>query len=147
VQDLRNGRQKGGAAVRPANIIYRQQCTSLRAAALAMVTLLAMAQVGALLHFSLVEHAFSLRTGTLVHCDAEAPAGPRHDESPGSRHETCEVSAALHQAASPSVPLPSLVAPDSTVHHCVRVPEDEIVIQAWARYLLAPSHSPPSTAV
>jgi hypothetical protein len=134
--------------VKTATAIHPRQRGSLRRASLAIVALLAVAQVGAFLHFSLVRHAFSSQTSTLVHCGEEAPACPRGQERtpPISRHETCEVFAALHQAASHSACTPSLGAPDFVVQVCVGVPPEGVVVTPWALYLLAPSQPPPAVA-
>jgi hypothetical protein len=120
---------------------------SMRMVGLATVVLLALAQVGAFVHFALVGHALSLDTGTLVHCDYNVSPSPNDRTPPSSRHETCEIFAVLCQASTIASPVPTVATPDVVIHAWPRVPDDEALINPWPIYMLAPSHSPPGMTI
>lgn len=120
--------------------------TSMRTLGLAMVVLLAMAQVGAALHFTLVRHALSPQAGALVHCDDLAAPGPSDLPARRGSHETCEVFAVLCQATTVSTPTPALAAPDVAIHDWALAPTHRDVVRPWTIFMLAPSHSPPLLA-
>lgn len=124
----------------------RPRRTSVRTLGLAMVVLLAMAQVGAALHFTLVRHALSPGTGLLVHCDDLTAPPPNHGTTPPSSHETCEIFAVLCQATAVSSPTPALAVPDVAIHDWAAAPTDRDAARPWPIFMLAPSHSPPRLA-
>jgi hypothetical protein len=120
--------------------------TSMRTFGLAMVVLLAMAQVGAALHFTLVRHALSPQAGVLIHCDELAAPGPSGGSAPRGSHETCEVFAVLCQATTVSTPTPTLAAPAVANHDWAPAPPPRDGVRPWPIFMLAPSHSPPLLA-
>jgi hypothetical protein len=118
----------------------------MRTVGFAMVVLLALTQVGAALHFALVQHALSPDAGALIHCDDLATPGPSNGRAPTRSHETCEIFAVLCQATNVSTPAPALVAPSVAVHAWAPAPTGIDVVSAWPIFMLAPSHSPPGLA-
>jgi hypothetical protein len=124
----------------------RLRRTWMRTLGLAMVVLLALTQVGAALHFAMVQHALSPDASVLVHCDDLTTPGPSNGPAPTRSRETCEIFAVLCQATDVSAPAPALVAASPAVHEWSPAPTDSDVVSAWPIFMLAPSHSPPGLA-
>ena len=124
----------------------RVQRRSLRRVGFAMVVLLAVAQIGALLHLSAVEHVLSPNTDALVHHRPDIPSSPIDSPAPDSHHETCEIFAFFQQASNVTLPIPTIGAPTVFVHDWPSVPASGVTGRAWPIYRLAPSNSPPDLA-
>jgi hypothetical protein len=98
-----------------------------------------------IVHVVLVPHAFSCRTGRVIHgeqappCEHE-PAGAPLD---GASEEDCQVFAVVQQASALPPPPPALALEPAAPLPDLRGSERDTVYEPRAIFLFAPSLSPP----